>query len=199
MAGLLPITDAEVDRHGCLDADIAPRHRGPPRLGIADRSRHFAGALHWLALVDSQDPPGQRPARDPGDRPRGHDRPPIARGVGGKVSPRSRYFPYYTRPWISDADFDPDRDPHLTEDEARAIDSAIDAYNQTIIDSVASARAEGLDWYLFDMGGLLDRLATRRYTADRIPRGQDPPVTAIREGRPRRRLWCRRGHRHPGN
>ena len=88
---------------------------------------------------------------------------PIARGVGGKVSPQSRYFPYYTRPWISDADFDPDRDPHLTEDEARAIDSAIDAYNQTIIDSVAAARADGLDWYLFDMGGLLDRLATRRY------------------------------------
>jgi hypothetical protein len=88
---------------------------------------------------------------------------PIARGVGGKVSPQSRYFPYYTRPWISDADFDPDRDPHLTEDEARAIDSAIDAYNQTIIDSVAAARTEGLDWYLFDMGGLLDRLATRRY------------------------------------
>ena len=32
----------------------------------------------------------------------------------------SRYFPYYTRPWITDDDFDTERDPHLTGDEARA-------------------------------------------------------------------------------
>ncbi len=88
---------------------------------------------------------------------------PIARGVAGKVRPDSRYFPYYTRPWVPDRDFDPARDPHLTEQEARAIDSAIDAYNATIIASVEAARRDGLDWYLFDMGGLLDRLATRRY------------------------------------
>ena len=88
---------------------------------------------------------------------------PIARGVDGKVRPDSRYFPYYTRPWISDGNFDPKRDPHLTEVEARAIDSAIDEYNATIIASVAATRDDGLDWYLFDMGGLLDSLATRRY------------------------------------
>jgi hypothetical protein len=88
---------------------------------------------------------------------------PIARGTHKKIRPQSRYFPYYTRPWISDDDFQPERDPHLTGDEARAIDSAIDAYNETIIDSVAAARRAGLDWYLFDLGALLDRLATRRY------------------------------------
>jgi hypothetical protein len=88
---------------------------------------------------------------------------PIARGVGGKISPQSRYFPFYSRPWITDADFDPARDPHLTADEARAVDSAIDAYNEVIIDSVAQARRDGLDWLLFDMGALLDRLASRRY------------------------------------
>jgi hypothetical protein len=88
---------------------------------------------------------------------------PIARGVGGKIRPDSRYFPYYTRPWITDDDFDPRRDPCLTADEARAIDSAIDAYNETIIASVEDARRDGLDWYVFDLGGLLDRLATRRY------------------------------------
>ncbi len=90
---------------------------------------------------------------------------PIARGVAGKVRQRSRYFSYYTRPWIDDADFD-ERDPHITEDEARQIDSAIDAYNHTIIESVRQARRDGLDWYLFDFGGLLDRLATRRYELD---------------------------------
>jgi hypothetical protein len=88
---------------------------------------------------------------------------PIARGAYKKVRPQSRYFPYYTRPWIGDDDFDPTRDPHLTADEARAIDSAIDAYNEEIITSVADARRDGLDWYLFDMGSILDRLATRRY------------------------------------
>ncbi len=89
---------------------------------------------------------------------------PIARGVAGKIRPQSRYFPYYTRPWITDEDFDPARDPHLTAEETRAVDSAIDAYNETIVASVASARRDGLDWYVFDLAGLLDRLATRRYS-----------------------------------
>jgi hypothetical protein len=88
---------------------------------------------------------------------------PIARGTHNKLRPQSRYYPYYTRPWIADEDFDTKRDPYITGAEARAIDSAIDAYNQTIIDSVAAARTDGLDWYLFDMGSILDRLATRRY------------------------------------
>jgi hypothetical protein len=88
---------------------------------------------------------------------------PVARGTYKKVAPQSRYFPHYTRPWVTDDDFDPRRDPNITEDEARAIDSAIDAYNETIIESVKAARNDGLDWYLFDMGGILDRLATRRY------------------------------------
>ncbi|GGD29009.1 hypothetical protein [Nocardioides daphniae] len=88
---------------------------------------------------------------------------PIARGTHRKVRPDSRYFPYYTRPWVTDEDFDPRHDPHLLEEEVRAIDSAIDAYNETIIASVRAARQDGLDWYLFDMGGVLDRLATRRY------------------------------------
>jgi hypothetical protein len=88
---------------------------------------------------------------------------PIARGTFKKVRPQSRYFPFYTRPWVTDEDFDPSRDPHITAEEARAIDSAIDSYNKTLIDAVGAARSDGLDWYLFDMGSLLDRLATRRY------------------------------------
>lgn len=89
--------------------------------------------------------------------------PPITRGVFKKVDPDSRYFPYYTRPWISDDDFEPRRDAHITALEAQAIDSAIDDFNATIIASVEAARQDGLDWYLFDMGSVLDRLATRRY------------------------------------
>jgi hypothetical protein len=88
---------------------------------------------------------------------------PIARGAYRNILPESRYFPYYTRPWITDDAFQPARDPHITGAEARAIDSAIDAYNETIIASVEAARRDGLDWYLFDMGSVLDRLAIRRY------------------------------------
>ncbi len=88
---------------------------------------------------------------------------PIARGVANQVRQDSRYFPYYTRPWISDRDFDTGRDPAITEAEARAVDSAIDQYNDAITAAVADARRAGRDWYLLDIAGVLDRLASRRY------------------------------------
>ncbi len=88
---------------------------------------------------------------------------PITRGVARKVRPDSRYFPFYTRPWIKDDDFDEQDDPCLTEQQARAIDSAIDQYNEAISEAVRDARKNGLDWYILDVAGLLDRLAARRY------------------------------------
>jgi hypothetical protein len=88
---------------------------------------------------------------------------PIARGVAVDDRGGSRYYAYYTRPWITDADFDPDEDPYLTGDQARAIDSAVDQYNGLITQTVRRARSEGRDWYLFDLCGLLDRLAYKRY------------------------------------
>ncbi|MGH3787506.1 MAG: hypothetical protein ACRDRG_13365 [Pseudonocardiaceae bacterium] len=97
---------------------------------------------------------------------------PIARGVANKVRPGSRYFPYYTRPWISDHDFDASRDPRITVDEARAVDSAIDQYNDAITAAVADARRAGRDWYLLDVAGVLDRIATRRYLED--PQARPP-------------------------
>jgi len=91
---------------------------------------------------------------------------PFARGVDRKVSPGSRYFPFYTLPWISDDDFNPSKHPKITEQEARAIDSAIDQYNDYITDVVREGRNQGRDWYLFETAGLLDRLASRRYIKD---------------------------------
>ena len=95
---------------------------------------------------------------------------PLARGVGTKIRRGSRYFPYYTRPWISDDRFEPDRDPHLTAAQARAVDAAIDLYNDAIQRVVERARrgVDGLprDWYLLDLAGVLDRLASRRYLED---------------------------------
>ena len=92
--------------------------------------------------------------------------PPVSRGVGTKIEAGSRYYPYYTRPWISDRAFDPHRDPHITAEEARAVDSAIDQYNDAITDVVRTGRTEGRDWYLMESSGLLDRLADRRYIDD---------------------------------
>ncbi|MBD1940736.1 hypothetical protein [Microcoleus sp. FACHB-68] len=95
---------------------------------------------------------------------------PLARGVGEKVAPGSRYFPHYTRPWISDRDFNPKDHPCITELEARAVDSAIDQYNEAITEAVRGARKDGLDWYLFDVAGIMDRLAYRRYIDDPLAR-----------------------------
>lgn len=93
---------------------------------------------------------------------------PLARGVGHKMAEGSRYFEYYTRVWIDDDDFDPDRDDHITHRDARAADQAIDAYNQTI-----RAAAEANGWMLFDLSGLLDSMATRRYVDDPTARPAD--------------------------
>ena len=80
---------------------------------------------------------------------------PIAQGVNPtnpqqKWREGSRYFPYYTDPWVSEQNFDPAKDRCLTHQQARAIDSAIDQYNGTIADHVRRQRAAGRDWFLLD-------------------------------------------------
>ena len=63
---------------------------------------------------------------------------------------------------LGDADFDPAEDPYITAPQARAIDFAIDLYNEAITAAVGAGRDAGRDWYLFDIAGTLDRLASRR-------------------------------------
>jgi lysophospholipase L1-like esterase len=92
---------------------------------------------------------------------------PLAHGVGTKkVRPGSRYFPFYCRPWVAEGDFDPREDRSLSAAQARAIDAAIDQYNEAIEQVVVRARRAGRDWYLLEVSGLLDRLAFRRYLDD---------------------------------
>ena len=90
---------------------------------------------------------------------------PIARGYGGKIAEDSRYFRFYGRPWVREEALlaDPQRYPHLTADEVRAVDSAIDQYNASICAEVGAARGAGLDWHVIDLCGVLDRMALRRY------------------------------------
>ena len=93
---------------------------------------------------------------------------PLAKGIGGKASEGSRFFRYYVRPWLDEDAFlaHPRRFPHLTAAQARAIDSAIDQYNESIVAAVRDARRDGLDWRVVDVAGVLDRLAQRRYVED---------------------------------
>lgn len=98
---------------------------------------------------------------------------PIAKGVnpenpGQKWREGSRFFPYYIDPWVEENDFQPSRHRHLTHQQARAIDSAIDQFNDTITDAVRQARREGRDWRVLDLCGLLDSLAYRRYANDSV-------------------------------
>ncbi|MEX1062850.1 MAG: hypothetical protein WEC12_04550 [Balneolaceae bacterium] len=59
--------------------------------------------------------------------------PPVTRGVNaGRRSAHTGYFDYYTRFWIWDEDFDPDRHPHLTKAEAIELDQLVDRYNEII-------------------------------------------------------------------
>jgi lysophospholipase L1-like esterase len=121
---------------------------------------------------------------------------PIARGVSTKVRPGSRYFPYYTRPWIEDSAFDASVDPFITANQARAIDSAIDQYNDAITETVRAARQEGLDWLLMDTCGLMDRVAARRYILDVSARPpwwtpyKFPPVVAALNPPPDSRFFA---------
>jgi hypothetical protein len=94
---------------------------------------------------------------------------PLLRGVAKKIKEKSRYFPFYTRPWILDGQFDDKNDPNINDREARAVDSAIDQYNYCIEEAVRSARSDAKDprdWYIMDVAGMLDRLACRRYIDD---------------------------------
>ena len=86
--------------------------------------------------------------------------PPITRGVmkgAGCLPEGEKYFDHYTRFFIRDKDFRPDRDKHLTRAQAIEIDACIDAYNELL---VAEAGRRG--WHVVDMCGVLDRLAVRR-------------------------------------
>ena len=98
---------------------------------------------------------------------------PIATGVnpanpGEKWREGSRYFPYYTDPWIAEQDFRPNKNRNITHQQARAIDSAIDQYNDAIQEHVRRARADGRDWHLVDLCGILDGVAYRRYIHDPV-------------------------------
>jgi len=88
---------------------------------------------------------------------------PVTRGVSpqarasGASELEAGYYEYYTSFWIWDAHFSPQRNRYLTRDQARRIDSTIDAYNDCI-----RTEATRRGWQVIDVCELLDQLAFRR-------------------------------------
>tara|TARA_R110002126_G_scaffold160304_3_gene307892 strand:- start:2448 stop:3947 length:1500 start_codon:yes stop_codon:yes gene_type:complete len=84
--------------------------------------------------------------------------PPVIRGVNSNISKKALgYFDYYTRFWIWDADFDPEKHPFLTKDEAIQIDLAVDEFN-AIIKKVAAEN----DWFVVPIARNVAGMANRR-------------------------------------
>ena len=84
--------------------------------------------------------------------------PPVCRGVNsGFSSNHLGYFDYYTRFWIWDEDFDPDKHPHLTKDEALQVDFAADEYN-----SIIRKVAREYDWHVAPIAKNVASMARRR-------------------------------------
>src|SRR5207237_1227454 len=117
---------------------------------------------------------------------------PVCRGVSPFAKSRGEpertadgYYEFYTHFWIWDDDFRPYEDPAIKREDARAIDSAIDEYNEFI-----RATAKSNDWRVLDLCKLLDDLAFRRTGGAppyRFPRG----LVAALEGNAQTRFRVR--------
>ncbi len=84
--------------------------------------------------------------------------PPVMRGVNSDLSgARDGYFDYYTRFWIWDDDFNPDRHPFLTREQAIELDQTVDDYN-----SVIRQVAREYNWIVVPVGERVSAIARRR-------------------------------------
>lgn len=84
--------------------------------------------------------------------------PPVVRGVNSDFSKKSfGYFDYYTRFWIWDEDFNPEKHPHLTKDEAIQIDLTIDEFNRII-----RKIAKEYGWFVVPVAKNVAGMANRR-------------------------------------
>lgn len=97
--------------------------------------------------------------------------PPVSRGVNEDKSRKEHtgYFDYYTRFWIWDKNFNPDKHPHLTKDQAISLDQHVDEYN-TIIQDVA----DEYGWITVPLNRYVSGIARRRLgNKKRLPYPRD--------------------------
>lgn len=84
--------------------------------------------------------------------------PPVSRGVNvDKSRPAHGYFDYYTRFWIWDSDFDPEKHPYLSKEEAIKLDRTVDEYNKSI-----RRIADEYGWIVVPVNAYVSGIARRR-------------------------------------
>ncbi|CAN5127007.1 hypothetical protein BH23BAC3_BH23BAC3_22000 [soil metagenome] len=102
--------------------------------------------------------------------------PPAIRGVNSdKTKPRTGYFDYYTRFWIWDEDFDPERHPHLTKEDAITIDQHIDQYN-----AIIRNLADDFGFFVVPIGRYVQSAARRRKGAEHVSPFPEPFIKALK-------------------
>lgn len=102
--------------------------------------------------------------------------PPVVRGVNSDLSSeRLGYFDYYTRFWIWDEDFDPDKHPHLTKDEAIQIDFTVDEFN-----SIIRKIAREYGWHVVPMAKNVASMARRRLGGELLRSYPEDFVAALK-------------------
>ncbi|RNC84507.1 MAG: hypothetical protein ED557_05875 [Balneola sp.] len=102
--------------------------------------------------------------------------PPVCRGVNSEFSSNHLgYFDYYTRFWIWDEDFDPEKHPHLTKDEAIQIDFTVDEFN-----SIIRKVAREYGWHVVPMAKNVASMARRRLGGELLRSYPDDFIAALK-------------------
>ncbi len=103
--------------------------------------------------------------------------PPAIRGVNKDLCvPKDGYFDYYARFWIWDEDFDPEKHPHLTRDDAIKLDEIVDQYNHTI-----KKLADEYDFVVVPVGRYVQAAARRRHLPETISPFPDGFIEALQK------------------
>jgi len=103
--------------------------------------------------------------------------PPAIRGVNNDLSaPRDGYFDYYARFWIWDDDFNPEKHPYLTRDDAIKLDEIVDQYNHTI-----KLLADEFGFVVVPIARYVQAAARRRHMPDTISPFPDGFVKALKK------------------
>lgn len=90
--------------------------------------------------------------------------PPAIRGVNeDRCISKDGYFDYYARFWIWDEDFNPDKHPHLTRDDAIYLDEIVDQYNHSI-----KVLADEFGFVVVPVGRYVQAAARRRHLPETI-------------------------------
>lgn len=102
--------------------------------------------------------------------------PPAIRGVNDdKTKPRTGYFDYYSRFWIWDEDFNPDKHPHLTKEQAIKLDQHVDQYNKIIFE-----QAGEFGFHVVPVSHYVSAAARRRLGAEKVRPFPSEFVQALR-------------------